>query len=502
LNINKNFHKKGIYILDVNPQFLNKMEEKMKKFLFIILIFIFASSASAAVYKWVDEQGVTNFSDDYSKIPPDYRQRVEEVNIAKMGPSTTSQTYPENMKEGRQSEKATTQPPPISQPLVREGDFAIKLVEALKIGQGKSEAEAESMLASAGIAPKNGWIADYPVTPDVIGELENAISEAADSARLPMGRNDAVKAFRTAAMELGLPILPETSEGYAEDSPSTTSQYTEPSVVNNYYYTEGPPIVTYYPPPPDYFYLYAWIPSPFWYSGFFFPGFYILNDFHTVIIINKRSCVITNHIKDPKTGRIFTLNPARRHAGRMFEGKEALSKRGFNSSEAKNSAQSIFERSRERAALGNVKTPMKEGSFNNRNSVYTRSNRSLEKQLDNRESRPSSFNSRNRDYGRPPTVGPRMSRPSGNSGSHSLNERVFSRPDSMTRQKGMEFQRPSSGETRSFNPPPRGSVRSFSSPSEILGRHGSSSSMGSRGSSEFPRAGGRGSGFGYGNPRF
>jgi hypothetical protein len=476
------------------------MEGKMKEFLFILLIFIFASSASAAVYKWVDERGVVNFADDYSKVPPDYLNKVEEVSVAKMRPSTPSQTYPGNIKVGAQSGRATTQAPPIAQHLVREGDFAIKLVEVLKIGQAKSEAEAESMLASAGIAPKNGWTADYPMTPDVIGELERAIGEAADANRLPMGKNEAVKAFRTAALEFELPIITEVSDRYAESPSPMTPQYTEPSVINNYYYTEGPPIVTYYPPPPDYYYLYSWVPSPFWCSGFFFPGFYILYDFHTVIIINKRMCVITNHIRDPRTGRIYTVDPAKRHAGRSFEGKETLHMRGFNSLEAKNSARSIFERSRERAALGNTSTPIKEGGFNNRNPAYTRSGRSTEKQVYNRESKPSGFNSRNGDYGRTPVVDPKMSRSPGESGFHSMNDRVFSRPDSMNRQKGVEFQRPSAGETRSFSPTARGSVRSFSSPPESGSRHGGSSSMGSRGFSGSPQ-GGRANSFGYGGPR-
>ena len=59
----------------------------MKKLIFILFVFIFASSASAAIYKWVDERGVVNYADDYSKVPPDYRNKVEEVNITRMGPS-------------------------------------------------------------------------------------------------------------------------------------------------------------------------------------------------------------------------------------------------------------------------------------------------------------------------------------------------------------------------------------------------------------------------------
>jgi len=72
----------------------------------------------------------------------------------------------------------------------------MKLAEALKIGEVKSEAEAESKLASVGIAPKNGWIADYPVTPDMIGELQNAIGEAANSNKIAMNKDEALKAFQ------------------------------------------------------------------------------------------------------------------------------------------------------------------------------------------------------------------------------------------------------------------------------------------------------------------
>src|SRR4030043_2438966 len=89
----------------------------------------------------------------------------------------------------------TTGAPPVSQTLVREGDFAVKLADTLKIGKPESEEEAESMLVSVGIAPRNGWIADYPVTPDIIGELQNAIGDAAESNRLPMGRESAFEAF-------------------------------------------------------------------------------------------------------------------------------------------------------------------------------------------------------------------------------------------------------------------------------------------------------------------
>ncbi len=450
----------------------------MKKFLFILLILMFASSASASVYKWVDERGVVNYADDSTKVPPDYRDKVEDVSI------------PQYVKAGAPSGKTSTEAPPVAQPLVREGDFAIKLVEALKIGQAKSEAEAETMLVSAGIAPQNGWIADYPVTPDVIAELEKAIGEAADAGRLPMGREEALKAFRTAGVELELPIVAEVPDQYAESPPPATPQYTEPSVINNYYYTEGPPIVTYYPPPIDYYYLYAWIPSPFWYYGFYFPGFYILCDFHKVVYINSHAYVITNHIKDHRTGRIFAIHPERRYEGRPFGARDNPPTRGFNSAEARKGARSIFERSRQRAAVGNTTTPIKDRGRSNGRPAYSSPGRGTERQV---YSQPSGFNGRKSASGKPPVVDRRTSRTPNQTGSHGFSNRTFSRPDSMNRQQGTNFQRPSPGETRSFTPPARGRARSFSSPPQGGRQRFNASPTGSRGFSGSRQGGNRGS---------
>ena len=141
--------------------------------------------------------------------------------------------------------------PPVEQKLVREGFFAMKLAEALKDGEVKSEAEAESTLASVGIVPKNGWIADYPVTPNVIAELENAIGEAADSGKLAMKREEALNVFRDS--------LGDIENEYAQVEPDPGKQpdwYVYPRF--NYY--------PYYPSP--YYYPY---PYYFGYYRFYHP---------------------------------------------------------------------------------------------------------------------------------------------------------------------------------------------------------------------------------------
>ena len=291
----------------------------MKKLIFVLFLFVFASSASATLYKWVDERGVVNFADDLDKVPPVYRNSVEELKAPKMPTQPFFQVPPEKTVVNTQSGKASTQAPPIAQTLIREGDFAMKLVDQLKLGTAQNEAEAESTLASSGIAPKNGWIADYPVTPDIIGELQKAINDAADSGRLAIAKNEAMKTFQDLTGEAGLSVAASAQDEYSENEPpSSYDDYSNPDAIDNYYDNEGPPIVTYYPPPWDYDYMYAWVPYPFWCSGFWFPGFFVLHDFDKIIAINHRHHRFTNHFFHPRWRRTVTIDPARRGTERPF----------------------------------------------------------------------------------------------------------------------------------------------------------------------------------------
>ena len=92
----------------------------------------------------------------------------------------------------------------VKQPLIPEGVFAVQLVKVLKVGQTQDEAQAESILSAIGIEPKNGWIAEYPVTPPVIGEIEKGVARAADDGKLRMGKDQALKAVGDLKANLGL----------------------------------------------------------------------------------------------------------------------------------------------------------------------------------------------------------------------------------------------------------------------------------------------------------
>jgi len=87
--------------------------KRMKKLPLILFMLVFASSASATIYKWVDERGRVNFANSYSKVPLGYRDKVEEVTIPQMEPSTSFQAPVGNTTVNGQ-EWSATQPPPIS----------------------------------------------------------------------------------------------------------------------------------------------------------------------------------------------------------------------------------------------------------------------------------------------------------------------------------------------------------------------------------------------------
>jgi len=256
-------------------------------------------------------------------------------------------------------------PPPVEQPLVREGDFALRLLAALGLGAVDEEAAAESRLADLGIEPRSGWIADYPVTPAVAGELRDAVAAAADSGKLAMGRDEAMRVFDTVLADAGLPLSPYSGTASYESLPPETGGYLDAAVVDDYYYGSGPPVVTYYAPPPAYYYLYAWMPYPFWCSGLLFPGFYVLHDFHRTVFANHRHFVVSNHFLDWNTHRVFRIDPVSRFRGDSFSVKRGHDARAFISFKDRSRYDSSFGRHGDRSLPGgsSLRPSPRENSF-------------------------------------------------------------------------------------------------------------------------------------------
>lgn len=212
--------------------------------------------------------------------------------------------------------KTTDKAKPAGPQLIREGDLAVKLQIALGVGTSEDEVEAETRLAELGIAPRNGWVANYPVTPDIIGELYKAVRDAAAGDKLSMSIEVARQRLSVVINDLGLAIKPAD-----KDKRSAAGEpYPNPPDDSYFYGDEGPPIVSYYRPPPDYFYLYAWVPYPFWWTGLWFSGYYILNDFHRPIYRGNSVIFYSNHYNDIRRHRVFRIDPYQRYRGNTYYG--------------------------------------------------------------------------------------------------------------------------------------------------------------------------------------
>jgi len=242
--------------------------------------------------------------------------------------------------------------PPIGQALVREGDFALRLEAALSVGTSQDEIEAENRLTEAGIMPKNGWIADYPVTPDIIDELYEAVRDAAASNRIAIGVDVALQRMREVVAHVGLAVETQAGGKAYSAAPSGSQSAPDPTVINNYYYNEGPPTVTYYAPPPDYYHMYGWVPFPFWCAGFQFSGFFILHDFHRTVFVDNRVVIVSNHFNDIRRHRVIRIDPVARRDGIGVVDTRVTRTRGFVSvGTGRESA--IVDTPRTRAVPGN-----------------------------------------------------------------------------------------------------------------------------------------------------
>jgi hypothetical protein len=294
------------------------------------------------------------------------------------------------------------QAPPVAQTLVREGDFAIKLAAELNLGNPANEAAAEDMLAEAGVSPLNGWLSDYPMTPEIIGQIGDSITTASGEGKLAMTAGEATKGLYSLASQMNLPTPAGPSDGtkIARTTPGgiAPEENYNPTVVNNYYYDQGPPIISYYPPPVDYVYLYDWVPYPAFWFGFWFPGFFICHNFtHTVIISNTgfvtRTGIVSNRIINPATRTVTTIDPVvrtsagtvrpmtalRTGSGRLFRtaadmnrgvmlsgvspvrtgtaiSDSAAGRGGFRTLEARKGAQAIYSRSVQGMSVRNEST--------------------------------------------------------------------------------------------------------------------------------------------------
>lgn len=115
---------------------------------------------------------------------------------------------------------------------------------------------------------------------------------------LSLTRDEALRRFTQVVVESGMGISPGSGAGYVSTGPVT---YPDQPAIVDYYNSDGLPIITYYEPPSTYYYLYSWVPYPFWYGGTAFAGYYIRTDHH--------HHGHASHTKHYGTGRSYQGNP-------------------------------------------------------------------------------------------------------------------------------------------------------------------------------------------------
>jgi len=196
--------------------------------------------------------------------------------------------------------------------------------------------------------------------------------------------------------------------------------------------------------------------------------------------------VVSNHFFDHTTKRGFTIDPARRRTGEAFTTRDASRNRGFNTPEAKKGAESIFQRSHERAARMTTGKGFDGGNFGRPN---TRG-RSEEQSFTNKGNNNHTFDRRS-----DRSISP-VSQPNNFERRNEMNSRVSSpREGRSFRGPGVTSERSFSAPSRSFSAPSRGSSSTCANchgGNSSLGRGGGGSSSGSSGGSFSRGGGGRG----------
>ncbi len=165
----------------------------------------------------------------------------------------------------------------IAPSLARQGDFALRLAQSLALPNAEDEGGAIRALDALGVHAVDGWMADYPMTPQIVSELRDAVIATAAVGQLNMGVDAALHAYVELVAEFGLPLPADPAPGYAGVGAPATAYipYCDGTALNYYYDSFGTPVYTYCPPPPAYLYLYSWVPCGFQWQGQVFTGFFI-----------------------------------------------------------------------------------------------------------------------------------------------------------------------------------------------------------------------------------
>lgn len=239
-------------------------------------------------------------------------------------------------------------------------DQALKAVGDLKVKMGLNVRTGDAPRSSAqtdpGRPPGNTVIYKYIDKSGVVYFTDRYES-------IPREYRNQVKMIRETVQPQGSEQLSIT-EGPVpgEGGPAGDRYAANPGaeVINDYYDYDGPPVVTYYAPPAPYYYLYSWVPYPFWYSSFYFPGYFILHGFHRQVYWGNRSYAVTNYVGRGFGGRGGVVDPVHRSlSGGMMPNRAT---QAFHSPGGQTSARQIAGLSQSRVSGTSPLARMSQGA--------------------------------------------------------------------------------------------------------------------------------------------
>ena len=77
-----------------------------KMLITLVIVLIFVGTAAAETYKWIDNKGTINFTEDYSQIPKKYRKKARKIGDVSVDTSSTVTSGTEEKPNGQTKKPA------------------------------------------------------------------------------------------------------------------------------------------------------------------------------------------------------------------------------------------------------------------------------------------------------------------------------------------------------------------------------------------------------------
>ena len=132
---------------------MSRKEAKNLNWLVLFVVLFFPDAIFAEMFKWVDQEGNTHFTDDYLKVPGKYKQKVTIKELA--SPATEGKEPPDKAagKETVPSKPAEPVPPAEKEISVQEEKEKGEVVSI--VGQTTPKVDAKGNLVFAGKVKNN-----------------------------------------------------------------------------------------------------------------------------------------------------------------------------------------------------------------------------------------------------------------------------------------------------------------------------------------------------------